>query len=80
MMKVCRWSWETYKEAEAEEDFNAVREAEAKVGPVAPSTIRGKVEVGNSTGRTTITISRIIIIKMGNRVLAVGIVDKLDTL
>ena len=78
MMKVCRWSWETYKEAEAEEDFNAVREAEAKVGPVAPLTIRGKVEVGNSTGRTTIIINSII--KMGNRVLAVGIVDKWDTL
>ena len=74
MMKVCRWSWETYKEAEAEEDFNAVGEAEAKVGPVALSTIRGKVEVSNSMGRTIIIISSII--KMGNRVLAVGIVDK----
>ena len=59
MMKACRWSWATYKEAEAEEDFNAVREAEAKVGPVAPSTIRGKVEVGNSMGRTIIIIRNV---------------------
>jgi len=78
MMKACRWSWATYKEAEAEEDFNAVREAEAKVGPDVLSTIRGKAEVGNSMGRTIIIISGII--KMGNRVLAVGIVDKWDTL